>query len=441
MTTHAAVNAKQDCYRFPELSSHIQQIAGASIAAARALASDEADIAICWDGGRHHAHKSKAAGFCYVNDVVLAILELRKARTGVVEVAEDDQRPAIASTSSASTSPTKTSIGFGARPEDIRRHLEQQQQEARRQKRLGDSDNGTASRKRRTQLQRLNRILYLDLDLHWGDGVEEAFTSSPSVVTVSMHCQAPGFYPASNKDLDDESADPHSIQIPLPPGLNSQDWTRVWTSTVVSIIRSYAPEALVVQLGLDTLVEDPMKQWRLHLSCILKAVQDLLAYIDEQQQEGKDRKKRIKLLLLGGGGYNAANTARGWAAITALVLGRLDLEEKQGHPQDGRVDSAINEPEEQRPKSALPLPAIKGSQNLTLSSAIPLHPFWPSYGPSFTLDVGGDSISSSDSIKPPPTAEEASSGHGDEDEEEEEPELDRIERLGKGWAARLKMVK
>lgn len=57
---------------------YFRQYAGASIAAAKKLAAGQTDIAINWTGGLHHAKKFEASGFCYVNDIVLAILELLK---------------------------------------------------------------------------------------------------------------------------------------------------------------------------------------------------------------------------------------------------------------------------------------------------------------------------------------------------------------------------
>ena len=56
--------------------TYFRQYAGASIAAAKKVASGQTDIAINWTGGLHHAKKFEASGFCYVNDIVLAILEL-----------------------------------------------------------------------------------------------------------------------------------------------------------------------------------------------------------------------------------------------------------------------------------------------------------------------------------------------------------------------------
>ncbi|TPX46103.1 hypothetical protein CcCBS67573_g10334 [Chytriomyces confervae] len=67
-----------DCPVFPGLGDYVKQAAGGTIAAVRQLMNGSADVAIHWDGGRHHAHRDFASGFCYVNDIVLGILELHK---------------------------------------------------------------------------------------------------------------------------------------------------------------------------------------------------------------------------------------------------------------------------------------------------------------------------------------------------------------------------
>jgi histone deacetylase HOS2 len=69
-------NIGDDCPVFFGLFEFCQKYAGASLSAARKLANDQVDIAINWSGGLHHAKKGEASGFCYVNDIVLAILEL-----------------------------------------------------------------------------------------------------------------------------------------------------------------------------------------------------------------------------------------------------------------------------------------------------------------------------------------------------------------------------
>ena len=69
-------NIGDDCPVFHDLFAFCQQYSGASLAAARKLVNGDSDIAINWSGGLHHAKKGEASGFCYINDIVLAILEL-----------------------------------------------------------------------------------------------------------------------------------------------------------------------------------------------------------------------------------------------------------------------------------------------------------------------------------------------------------------------------
>lgn len=97
---------------------------------------------------RHHATKSAAAGFCYVNDIVLSILELQKNPT------------------------PERSFVFSSDP---------------------------SSQANTEPLKRLKKILYIDLDLHHGDGVAEAFASNANVITVSIHLWSKGFYPSSRQ--------------------------------------------------------------------------------------------------------------------------------------------------------------------------------------------------------------------------------------------------
>ncbi|TPX46377.1 hypothetical protein SeMB42_g03719 [Synchytrium endobioticum] len=77
---------EHDCPLFPSLPTYCSLVAGASITAAQQLVAGAVDIALNWDGGRHHAHRDRASGFCYVNDIVLAILELQKRYTQILYI-------------------------------------------------------------------------------------------------------------------------------------------------------------------------------------------------------------------------------------------------------------------------------------------------------------------------------------------------------------------
>lgn len=69
-------NCVEDCPIFAEMYDFCRLYTGASLAGARKLCAGTTDIAINWSGGLHHAKRGEASGFCYVNDIVLAILEL-----------------------------------------------------------------------------------------------------------------------------------------------------------------------------------------------------------------------------------------------------------------------------------------------------------------------------------------------------------------------------
>ena len=72
----SSFNVGDDCPIFSDMWPYCRQYSGASLMAARKLGQGSTDIAINWTGGLHHAKKAEASGFCYVNDIVLAILEL-----------------------------------------------------------------------------------------------------------------------------------------------------------------------------------------------------------------------------------------------------------------------------------------------------------------------------------------------------------------------------
>jgi histone deacetylase HOS2 len=71
-------NCTEDCPIFADMYDFCRMYAGASLAASRKLCAGTTDIAINWSGGLHHAKRGEASGFCYVNDIVLAILEMLK---------------------------------------------------------------------------------------------------------------------------------------------------------------------------------------------------------------------------------------------------------------------------------------------------------------------------------------------------------------------------
>lgn len=376
-----------DCPRFVGLEEYVRLIAGGAITAARALSGPEAaDIAIFWDGGRHHAHRSRAAGFCYVNDVVLAIMELMKPRRVLVDYAnaattkvDSDSAPAddVDHQSLSEEAPRSSFHGDHGDEEGeglAKQHLSKPAKRCREAK----PHQSQPSSKRRTMLQRLESVLYLDLDIHWGDGVEEAFAGSSSIFTLSLHNHAPGFFP-SPPQLHDECDEAqtrrehsqHRFNVPLHPGLGDTTWTKVWRESVMPVIEALRPAAIVVQCGLDGLALDPVNQWNLGLRSILSSVSDVLAWA--RQENGGKPGCRPKVLLLGGGGYNSLNAAKGWAAITALALA---ADEPRSSSPSGKAATIVSHQSGLAQVEDL-------SKNIlqdVLEIPIPLsHPRWPDF--------------------------------------------------------------
>lgn len=167
-------NMYEDCPVFSGLWEYCRISAGGSIAAAAQLNAGASDIAINWAGGLHHAKKFEASGFCYVNDIVLAILELLKyhSRCGRVEWRGRGNR----SRCWAPPDPTP------------RRHALLL---------IGGVPPSMHATPPTPMLNPMSRVLYVDIDVHHGDGVEEAFLTTDRVMTLSFHKFGDGFFPGT----------------------------------------------------------------------------------------------------------------------------------------------------------------------------------------------------------------------------------------------------
>lgn len=150
----------------------------------------------------------------------------------------------------------------------------------------------------------LNNILYLDLDAHHGDGVQDAFHDDPRVFTLSVH--EDGRWPFTGACGD--RAGGHARNIPVPPGFNDSEMAWVLHQAILPILRHLRPQAVMLQCGADALEEDPLA--RLSLSntahrAVLRAVMD----------------HAPRLIVLGGGGYNPWTVARCWAGLWGTLNG------------------------------------------------------------------------------------------------------------------------
>jgi len=226
-------NVGDDCPIFEKLFEYCQTYTGASVHAAQRINHQLCDIAINWAGGLHHAHKSQASGFCYINDIVLCILELLKYHA---------------------------------------------------------------------------RVLYIDIDIHHGDGVEEAFYATDRVMTVSFHKYG-NFFPGSGDitDVGIRQGKHYSINLPLKDGIDDRTYEKLFKPIMAAVMETYRPAVIVLQCGADSLAHDRLGCFNLTLNGHANCVRYMRTF-------------NVPLILLGGGGYTIRNVARLWAQETAAAL-------------------------------------------------------------------------------------------------------------------------
>jgi acetoin utilization protein AcuC len=151
----------------------------------------------------------------------------------------------------------------------------------------------------------LGRIAYVDLDAHHGDGVELAFAGDARVRMISVHEEARWPFTGALADSGQGSA----FNLPVPKGYNDSEARAVLHDLILPRVAEFAPEALVLQCGADSLQEDPLSRLALSNRAYLEALAALAPLVP-------------RLLVLGGGGYNPWSVGRLWTAIWGFLSGQ-----------------------------------------------------------------------------------------------------------------------
>jgi len=159
----------------------------------------------------------------------------------------------------------------------------------------------------------LDRVLYIDVDLHHGDAVQNAFAHTNKVLTVSFHKYEVGFFPGTGGVNDigfGSKGKYHSINIPLKDGMTDSCYVNVFTTVMDKIKSCYASQVIICQCGADGLTGDPMNGFNLTIDGYSQCIRYLISM-------------NKPLILLGGGGYHPINTARLWTSLTACALNEV----------------------------------------------------------------------------------------------------------------------
>jgi acetoin utilization protein AcuC len=155
-----------------------------------------------------------------------------------------------------------------------------------------------------------HRVLYVDVDVHHGDGVEGIFWEDPLVQTVSIHQSGLTLFPGSGwvEDRGGEGADGSAVNIPLEPGTSDASWLAVLETVVPAVAAAFRPTLLVTLNGSDAHAFDPLANLQLTTSAFARAAR-LLDQVAHEHAGGR-------WLATGGGGYDVYRAVpRNWALV------------------------------------------------------------------------------------------------------------------------------
>jgi acetoin utilization protein AcuC len=162
-----------------------------------------------------------------------------------------------------------------------------------------------------------DRIAYIDVDVHHGDGVERAFLGDPRVLTVSIHQHPATLWPGTGWSSEVGIADGvgRAVNLPVLPGTSDAVWLRAFHAVVPGAIAAFGPQIVVSQCGVDTHREDPLADLALSVDgqrAAFLAMRDLA-----------DRFAEGRWLAVGGGGYGLVRVVpRSWTHLLAAALDR-----------------------------------------------------------------------------------------------------------------------
>jgi acetoin utilization protein AcuC len=154
------------------------------------------------------------------------------------------------------------------------------------------------------------RVLYLDVDVHHGDGVQNAFYSRNDVMTISFHQNGRTLFPGTGFEDEIGSGEGlgFAVNVPLPIGTFDEAYMFAYRQVAEPLIAAFNPDIIVFELGADALAGDPLANLNLTNNTYAEIIKSLLGF-------------NKPILMTGGGGYNVENTIRAWALAWSVLCG------------------------------------------------------------------------------------------------------------------------
>ncbi|MBC3843688.1 acetoin utilization protein AcuC [Streptacidiphilus sp. 4-A2] len=176
------------------------------------------------------------------------------------------------------------------------------------------------------------RVAYVDVDVHHGDGVQNVFYNDPRVLTISMHEHPSTLFPQTGwpEETGGPGAEGSAVNIALPAGTGDAGWLRAFHAVVPQLLEAFRPQVLVSQHGADTHLDDPMADLAVTVDA-QRAVAVSVAELAEQHAQGR-------WLALGGGGYEVVGVVpRSWTHLVAIAAGH-PIDPLTPTPEDWRAE-------------------------------------------------------------------------------------------------------
>lgn len=203
--------------------------------------------------------------------------------------------------------------------------------------------------------QGVERVVYVDIDVHHGDGVERIFWNDPRVLTISVHETGRALFPGTGwpADIGGPMALGSAANVALPPATNDASWLRSIDAIVPPLVHAFKPEILFTQHGCDTHFDDPLAHFSISIDAQKRAHETMHSLAHEVTGG--------RWIALGGGGYEVVDVVpRSWTHLTAIAAHRPIGPEVET-PQEWRdhIEAVFGRPGPKRmgdlPGSSLPI--------------------------------------------------------------------------------------